>query len=43
MIGKQLKIAVKDHSHQAFKPNATGSTAAGTSSSTTRIARVFPG
>lgn len=44
-IGKPLKIAVKDHNYQAFKPYADGSTAypaAGTSSSTIKIARVFP-
>ena len=44
-IGRQLKIAVKDHNYQAFKTYADGSAAypaAGASGSTLKIARVFP-
>jgi hypothetical protein len=44
-VGKQLKITIKDHNYQAFKPYADGSTAypaAGSTSSSIRVARVMP-
>ncbi|WP_246607553.1 hypothetical protein [Paractinoplanes toevensis] len=44
-IGKQFTIAAKDHNYQAFKPYADGSTAypaAGSTSSSIKIARVLP-
>ncbi len=44
-VGAQLKIAVKDHNYQAFKPYADGSAAypaAGASSRSIKIARVLP-
>jgi len=44
-VGKQLKLAVKDHDYQAFKAYADGSVAypaAGSTSSSIKIARVMP-
>ena len=44
-VGKQLKLAVKDHNYQAFKAYADGSAAypaAGSTSSSIKIARVMP-
>jgi hypothetical protein len=44
-VGTQLKIAVRDHNYQAFKPYADGSAAypaAGASSRSIKIARVLP-
>jgi hypothetical protein len=44
-IGGALKITVKDHNYQAFKPYADGSAAypaAGASSRSIKIARVMP-
>ena len=44
-VGKQFKLAVKDHNYQAFKAYADGSAAypaAGSTSSSIKIARVMP-
>jgi hypothetical protein len=44
-VGSQFTINVRDHSYQAFKPYADGSTAypaAGTTTTSIRIARVMP-
>jgi hypothetical protein len=44
-VGKQLKLAVKDHDYQAFKAYADGSVAypaAGSTSTSIKIARVMP-